>query len=277
MSDPVETPSDEQPLAEHPLTAQRLAKLDAVRARGDDPYPPAFERSATASELADEFGALPPGSSTGRDVSVAGRLVNIRRLGKLSFGVLQDGTGRVQLFVDRSTMGDEGFARFDADVDTGDWVGARGEVITTRRGELSVRTSEVVLLSKALRPLPEKWHGLQDKERRFRQRYLDLIANEDARRVARIRVDTVAALRQAFNDRGFVEVETPMLQTEAGGALARPFVTHHNALDIDMYLRIATELHLKRLVIGGREPTTVLTADRSWKDLDLGFEVRLVR
>lgn len=253
MSDPVETPSDEQPLAAHPLTAQRLAKLDAVRARGDNPYPPAFQRSATASELADEFGSLPPGSSTGRDVSVAGRLVNIRRLGKLSFGVLQDGTGRVQLFVDRSTMGDEGFARFDADVDTGDWVGARGEVITTRRGELSVRTDEIVLLSKALRPLPEKWHGLQDKERRFRQRYLDLIANEEARRVARIRVDTVAALRRAFNDRGFVEVETPMLQTEAGGALARPFVTHHNALDIDMYLRIATELHLKRLVIGGME------------------------
>ncbi|GBE23174.1 lysine--tRNA ligase [bacterium BMS3Bbin01] len=186
-------------------------------------------------------------------VSVAGRVVNIRRLGKLSFCVLQDVTGQVQLFVDRRTMGDDRFERFDEDIDAGDWVGATGEVITTRRGELSVRTGEIRLLSKALRPLPEKWHGLRDKESRFRLRYLDLLTNEQARRVAQVRIDTVAALRSAFAEQGFVEVETPMLQSEAGGALARPFVTHHNALDIDMYLRIATELHLKRLVIGGME------------------------
>jgi lysyl-tRNA synthetase class 2 len=150
-------------------------------------------------------------------------------------------------------MGTDAFDRFDEDVDSGDWIGATGEVITTKRGELSVKTSEITLLSKALRPLPEKWHGLQDKETRFRQRYLDLLANEDARRVAKVRIDVVAALRRSFTERGFLEVETPMLQAEAGGALARPFQTHHNALDIDLYLRIATELHLKRLVIGGME------------------------
>ncbi len=174
-------------------------------------------------------------------------------MGNLSFGVLQDVSGRIQLFIDRRTMGDDAFDRFDEDVDSGDWVGATGEVITTKRGELSVRASEITLLSKALRPLPEKWHGLQDKETRFRQRHLDLIANDDARRVAKVRIDVMSALRRAFTDRGFVEVETPMLQAEAGGALAKPFVTHHNALDIDLYLRIATELHLKRLVIGGME------------------------
>lgn len=254
MTDEHEVPlSDEDPLAAHPLTAQRLAKVEAFRARGEEPYPQRFERTATTADLVENYGELEPGSSTGATVSVAGRVVNIRRLGKLSFCVLQDVSGQVQLFVDRRSMGDAGFDRFDEDIDTGDWIGAAGEVITTRRGELSVRTSEILLLSKALRPLPEKWHGLQDKERRFRQRYLDLLSNERSRHVAQVRIATVAALRAAFAERGFVEVETPMLQSEAGGALARPFVTHHNALDIDMYLRIATELHLKRLVIGGME------------------------
>lgn len=238
---------------EDPLFAQRAEKVDAIRVRGGDAYLSRFERTATAAEIAATHPDLPPGTSTGDVVAVAGRLMNVRRLGNLSFGVLQDASGRIQLFIERTTMGTDAFDRFDEDVDSGDWIGATGEVITTRRGELSVKTGEITLLSKALRPLPEKWHGLQDKETRFRQRYLDLIANEDARRVAKVRIDVIAALRKAFTDRGFVEVETPMLQAEAGGALARPFVTHHNALDIDLYLRIATELHLKRLVIGGME------------------------
>jgi lysyl-tRNA synthetase class 2 len=238
---------------EDPLVAQRAAKVDEIRSRGDDPYPSRFQRTASAREVAEAHSGLPPGSSTGDLVSVAGRLMNIRRMGNLSFGVLQDVSGRIQLFVDRRTMGGEAFDRFDEDVDTGDWVGATGEVVTTKRGELSVRTKEIVLLSKALRPLPEKWHGLQDTETRFRQRYLDLLANDNAREVAQVRIEVVAALRRAFTDRGFVEVETPMLQAEAGGALARPFSTHHNALGIDLHLRIATELHLKRLVIGGIE------------------------
>ncbi len=240
-------------LTEDALVAQRAEKVDEIRRRGGDPYPPRFARTRTALEVAEGHADLPPGSSTGEIVSVAGRLMNIRRLGNLSFGVLQDVTGQMQLFVDRRTMGDEAFDRFDVDVDSGDWVGATGEVITTKRGELSIKTNEIALLSKSLRPLPEKWHGLQDKETRFRQRYLDLLASEEARRVAKVRIDVVAALRRAFTERAFVEVETPMLQAEAGGALARPFTTHHNALDIDLHLRIATELHLKRLVIGGME------------------------
>jgi lysyl-tRNA synthetase class 2 len=244
--------TDNQP-TDDPLVTQRSEKVDAIRARGGNPYPSRFERTATAAQVADTHPDLPPSTTTGEFVSVAGRLMNVRRLGNLSFGVLQDATGRIQLFIERTTMGSDAFDQFDEDVDSGDWIGATGEIITTKRGELSVKTSEIALLSKALRPLPEKWHGLQDKETRFRQRYLDLIANEDARRVAQVRIDVIAALRRSFTDRGFVEVETPMLQAEAGGALAKPFFTHHNALDIDLYLRIATELHLKRLVIGGIE------------------------
>jgi lysyl-tRNA synthetase class 2 len=244
--------SDADPLQAHPLTARRLEKVEALRARGEEPYPVRFERTARSVDLQAEYGQLEPGQATGRDVSVAGRVLNLRRLGKLIFVVLQDAWGTIQLFVDRKTLGADGFEAFEI-VDSGDWIGCRGEVMTTRRGELSVRISGFELLSKALRPLPEKWHGLQDKERRYRQRYLDLIVNDDARRVATVRAGVLSELRRQFEIRGFLEVETPVLQSLAGGALARPFVTHHNALDIDMYLRIATELHLKRLVVGGFE------------------------
>ena len=243
---------DTDPLNAHPLTAQRLAKVEAMRAAGDEPYPVRFERTARTSALHAEFGELEAGRETGRQVAVAGRVLNLRRLGKLIFAVLQDGWGTVQLFVDRKTLGEDGFEDFET-IDSGDWIGSRGEVMTTRRGELSVRISSFELLAKGLRPLPEKWHGLQDKERRYRQRYLDLIVSDDARRVARVRTRVLSELRRQFEVRDFIEVETPVLQSLAGGALARPFVTHHNALDIDMYLRIATELHLKRLVVGGFE------------------------
>ena len=244
--------SDADPLHADPLTARRLEKVEAMRAGGREPYPARFERTARSAELHAEFGELGAGQETGREVAVAGRVLNLRRLGKLIFAVLQDAWGTVQLFVDRKTLGDEEFGDFES-IDSGDWIGARGEVMTTRRGELSVRISHFELLAKALRPLPEKWHGLQDKERRYRQRYLDLIVNDDARRVAIVRAGVLSELRKQFEARGFLEVETPVLQSLAGGALARPFITHHNALDIDMYLRIATELHLKRLVIGGFE------------------------
>jgi lysyl-tRNA synthetase class 2 len=244
--------SDTDPLQAHPLTAQRLQKVEALRSRGIEPYPVRFERTARSAELHTEYAELEPGRATGRDVAVAGRVLNLRRMGKLIFVVVQDAWGSIQLFVDRQTLGDAAFEAFEA-IDSGDWIGCRGEVMTTRRGELSVKISSFELLSKALRPLPEKWHGLQDKERRYRQRYLDLIVNEDARRVATVRAGVLSELRAQFECRGFLEVETPVLQSLAGGALARPFVTHHNALDIDMYLRIATELHLKRLVVGGFE------------------------
>ena len=244
--------SEDVGLADHPLTANRLEKVARLRAEGVDPYPLGYTRSASASDLHRRFAGLKADASTGEVVEVAGRLMNRRRLGRLIFGVLQDYSGRIQLFVDESGLGASRLAAF-RDLDQGDWVWAKGEVMTTRRGELSVHLAEFALLAKGLRPLPEKWHGLTDKEGRFRRREMDLLVNPDARRVAEARSGVVSELRRQFEARGFIEVETPVLQVQAGGALARPFRTHHNALGIDMYLRIATELHLKRLVVGGME------------------------
>jgi lysyl-tRNA synthetase, class II len=176
----------------------------------------------------------------------------IRRQGKLTFATVRDGTGTVQLFVSNDVLGGFRHAEFD-DLDLGDWVGAEGTVLKTKKGELSVKVTAFELLAKALRPLPDKWHGLADVDTRFRQRYVDLIVNEEARRVFEVRVATVDALRSFLEDRGFVEVETPVLHEVIGGATAKPFFTHHNALDLDLTLRIALELHLKRLIVGGYE------------------------
>jgi lysyl-tRNA synthetase class 2 len=238
-------------LSEHRLTSIRLGKLDAMRADGIDPYPVRFQPTATAAELLDAHDGIEPGADTGVTATVAGRLLGKRVMGKLAFGVLQDASGRIQLFADAGRLADR-FGQFE-DLDLGDWVGATGEVIKTKRGELSVRLDDFVLLAKAIRPLPEKWHGLQDVETRHRRRYLDLVVNPEARRVMRQRSATITALRRAFSERGFVEVETPVLQSIPGGGMARPFETHHNALGVDMYLRIAVELFLKRLVVGGVE------------------------
>ena len=185
-------------------------------------------------------------------MDVAGRLQLIRRQGKLTFATLRDGTGSIQLFVSNDVIGGFHHAEFD-ELDLGDWVGAEGTVMKTKKGELSVKVTRFELLAKALRPLPDKWHGLADVDTRFRQRYVDLIANDDARRVFEIRFATIAALRRFLVERGFVEVETPVMHDVAGGAAARPFITHHNALDIDLYLRIALELPLKRLLVAGFE------------------------
>ncbi|HEU5112702.1 MAG TPA: lysine--tRNA ligase, partial [Acidimicrobiia bacterium] len=215
-------------------------------------YPHRYQRSHLAAELHQKFADLAPASDTDTRVTVAGRLMLHRSFGKLQFGTLQDDTGTIQLFVDRATIGDEkadGFAR----VDLGDWLGATGTIMTTRKGELSVRADDYVILQKSLRPLPDKWHGLQDIELRSRRRYLDLMVNDEARRVARARATVISELRRQFEARGFVEVETPVLLHQATGATARPFATHHHALDMEMYLRIATELYLKRLVVGGME------------------------
>lgn len=243
-------------LADHPLTAARLAKLERLREGGVDPYP-AYEpglhsRSHTAADLHRRFSDLPPDTATGESVRVAGRLMNTRLLGRLLFGVCQDHSGRIQLFADESRLGEEGFAAF-RELDHGDWVWVRGEAATTRRGELSVKAEEFVLLAKALRPLPEKWHGLKDKESRFRRREVDWLVNPQAREIAAARSLVIAELRREFAGRGFMEAETPVLQTQPGGALARPFRTRHRALGVDMYLRIATEIHLKLMVAGGFE------------------------
>ena len=234
------------------VLAVRREKLERLRARGIEPFALRFDPDASVGDLRERFGDLEPGSDTGQTVRVAGRLVGLRRHGKLQFGVVRDGTGDIQLFLTEDHLGAEAFQGLE-DVDLGDWVGAEGEVVTTKRGELSVRPSRLMLLSKSLRPLPEKWHGLRDPELRVRKRYLEFASEPEARRLIRARATALSALRGELDRRGFLEVETPVLHGSAGGAIARPFVTHHRALDVDLYLRIALELYLKRLLVGGFE------------------------
>ncbi|MGF1616447.1 MAG: lysine--tRNA ligase [Acidimicrobiia bacterium] len=215
-------------------------------------YPTRFERSAWASDLHEKFEALEAGAHTEEQVAVAGRVMLHRSFGKLQFATIKDMTGTIQLFVDRGHIGDDLAVAF-GQVDLGDWVGASGTVMTTRKGELSVQIDDFVILQKSLRPLPDKYHGLQDVEQRSRRRYLDLMVNEEAFETAMTRARVLSELRREFEGRGFVEVETPVLLSQATGATARPFATRHEALDMEMFLRIATELHLKRLVVGGIE------------------------
>ena len=234
-------------MAEEDLYQARLAKIEALRVRGVDPWPVRFDRTHSAAQLHDAHAALEAGEDSGQQVRVAGRLTSSRAQGKLAFGDIVDASGRIQLFV--TGTGVEAFDSFDV----GDIVGASGEVVRTRRGELSVRTDEVVLLAKALRSPPDKWHGVTDAETRFRHRYLDLIANPDAQRLARLRPQVVRNVRAFYDARDFVEVETPVLQPIFGGGYARPFTTYYNEIESEMYLRIATELYLKRLIVGGLE------------------------
>ena len=233
-----------------PLIAGRRAKHDAIIASGG--YPTRYDRSDLAAELHERYADLEPASSTEDRVSVAGRLMLHRSFGKLQFGTLRDVSGTIQVFVDRGHTGEETADAF-AEVDLGDWLGVTGTVMTTKRGELSVKAEEFVILQKSLRPLPDKFHGLQDVEARSRRRYLDLMVNPEAGEVALARTKIVTELRRQFVDRDYIEVDTPVLLREATGAVARPFATEHNALDMEMYLRIATELFLKRLVVGGME------------------------
>jgi lysyl-tRNA synthetase class 2 len=242
--------SENRETTEGELIAGRRHKHEGVLAAGG--YPARFDRTHLSSDLHQEFADLAPGTETEVRVTVAGRLMLHRSFGKLQFGTLRDVGGTIQLFVDQRTAGEEG-ADSCAEPDLGEGGGATGTVRTTKKGELSVRVEELTLLQKSLRPLPDKWHGLSDVEQRRRRRYLDLMVNEEAREVASTRIRVVSALRRQFEQRSFVEVETPVLLHQPTGANARPFQTHHNALDIDMYLRIATELHLKRLVVGGME------------------------
>ena len=240
------TASAEQDLSE--ILQVRRDKLAALRAEGRDPFQETrFDVTHHAQDIKDNFDAL-----EGSEVRVAGRLMSKRGMGKVSFCDLQDKSGRIQLYARKDEMDEEEYNRFKK-YDIGDIVGVEGEVFRTQRGEMSVRARKITLLSKSLRPLPEKYHGLTDKEARYRQRYVDLIINPESKRNFEIRSKFVAFLRRYLDSLGFMEVETPVLSPIAGGANARPFITHHNSLDIDMYMRIATELHLKRLIVGGME------------------------
>ncbi|MEV5569607.1 bifunctional lysylphosphatidylglycerol synthetase/lysine--tRNA ligase LysX [Spirillospora sp. NPDC052269] len=231
----------------------RREKLDRLRESGVDPYPVTYPRTATIAEVRAKHPDLEPGTETGETVGVAGRVMLVRNSGKLCFATIRDGSGDVQVMVSLANVGEERLEFWKREVDLGDHIGVTGEVITSRRGELSIMAGSFEITAKCLRPLPEKHAGLTDPEARVRMRYVDLIVNDEAREMARLRSRTVRAVRDFWHEEGYLEVETPMLQPIHGGAAARPFKTHINAYDMELYLRIAIELYLKRLAVGGIE------------------------
>ncbi|MBS5478740.1 MAG: lysine--tRNA ligase, partial [Coriobacteriia bacterium] len=251
MAQDESTRTDEVP-ATTDERALRLAKRQAIIDAGGEPYPEHSDVTDHVSGLQARYAELEAGTDTADVVTVAGRIRAKRGQGKVAFVVIQDATGSLQLFCRIDDLGEQGMA-YVADLDLGDIVQATGVVMRTRRGELSVAPTGVKLLSKGIRPLPEKFHGLSDKETRYRQRYVDLIVNDDVRATFRKRSAIVSAFRRYMEADGYMEVETPILQTIQGGATAKPFITHFNALTQACYLRIATELHLKRLLVGGFE------------------------
>jgi lysyl-tRNA synthetase class 2 len=238
------------PGKEEELFQERLAKLSRLRERGIDPYPARFGRTHSAQQATDAFVAGEKAGGDASEVTVAGRVTALRLMGRASFLDLRDGTGRIQVFVRRDKISDADYETL-RDTDLGDILGATGTLFRTKTGEITVEATSLTMLAKALQTPPEKWHGLTDTEQRYRQRYRDLIGNEEARELFLLRSRVVAGIRNFLDARGFIEVETPVLVDQAGGAAARPFVTHHNTLDRDLYLRIATELYLKRLIVGG--------------------------
>ncbi len=251
------------------LMRQRLAKLEQWRSRGIEPYGLKYPRADMVSDLRESFDSLEAGQDSDHRAVIAGRLMALRRHGKASFADIQDVTGKIQLYASIDLLGEEGYESF-GNLDIGDWVGVAGLVFRSKRGELSVRVGEFQLLSKSIRPLPEKWHGLKDLETRYRQRYVDLIVNPEVKERLMTRVGTIHAIRDYLDARGFIEVETPMLHVIPGGATARPFITHHNALDMDLYLRIAPELYLKRCIVGGLEK--VYEINRNFRNEGISYK-----
>lgn len=229
------------------LMQVRRQKLDELRQLGIDPFGQKFERSHLAQEIVDKYSDL-----EGTEVTIAGRLMARRGHGKAGFANIQDVSGRIQVYVRLDNVGEEAYRVFQL-VDIGDIIGVRGSVFKTKTGEISISVNGIQFLTKSLRPLPEKWHGLTDVDLRYRQRYVDLIVKPEVKEVFILRSKIIKAIRRFLDGQGFLEVETPTMHATAGGAAARPFITHHNALDIDLYMRIALELHLKRLIVGGLE------------------------
>jgi lysyl-tRNA synthetase class 2 len=245
---------------EHDLIGERRRKLERLRNEGVDPYPPSFPGRVPIAEILERHQSLAAGEESKQSSRLAGRLVARRGHGKAAFLDLQDLSGRIQLHARQDVLGEQDFEQL-VGLDLGDLVGVQGSPLRTRRGELSLSVTEWTLLAKSLRPPPDKYHGLADVEQRYRHRELDLLANADARDLFLLRSRVVAAVRRFLDERGFLEVETPVLQPLYGGALARPFTTHHNALDRTLYLRIATEVYLKRLIVGGLEKVYELGKD----------------
>ena len=243
------------------INEQRKQKLERLRSRGVNPYPNRYQQTHTTQEAIAQLEEMEAQETSQRaknrvfgketePVGVAGRITAIRKMGKSSFLDIRDGSGKIQLLFQNGNFNEEQQELFK-DMDIGDIIGVEGNLLRTRTGEPTIAVGEFTLLAKSLQPLPEKWHGLSDTDTRYRQRYVDLIANSEVKEVFRVRSQVIAAIRQFLNRRGFIEVETPVLQPSVGGALAAPFITHHNTLDQDFYLRIALELHLKRLIVGG--------------------------
>ncbi|HEY4554045.1 MAG TPA: lysine--tRNA ligase, partial [Bacillaceae bacterium] len=232
----------------------RRDKMNSMREMGIDPFGKKYSRTHTTQEIKEQYDALSKEELDEKEITVtiAGRLMTKRGKGKAGFAHIQDLPGQIQIYVRQDAVGDEAYSLFNS-ADLGDIVGVTGTVFKTKVGELSVKAKEFTFLTKSLRPLPEKFHGLKDVEQRYRQRYLDLITNQDSKETFIARSLIIQSMRRYLDQQGFLEVETPMLHSIAGGAAARPFITHHNALDMPFYLRIAIELHLKRLIVGGLE------------------------